>query len=59
MLSIARLSCGLPLRELGARTDMTFDAVSKAVARVNRRMSADKEPKELYETVASKLEKPV
>lgn len=55
VLSIARSSCGLTLREIGESVDMTFDAVSKAVTRVNRRMDVDKELKELYDLSVSKL----
>ena len=53
------LSCirGLTLRELGEKTGMMFDAVSKAVARINKRMTVDNELKELYEKAVSELEK--
>jgi len=49
----------LALREIGEKTGMTFDAVSKAVARINKRMMVDNELKELYETAVSELEKTV
>ena len=38
---------------------MTFDAVSKAVARINKRMTVDNELKELYEKAVSELGKTV
>lgn len=56
VLSIARSSCGLTLRELGERAEMSLDAVSKAASRVNRRMAVEKELKELYDSSVSKLE---
>ena len=59
LLSIALAYCGLTLRELGEKTGMTFDAVRKAVIRINKRMTVDNELKELYETAVSELEKTV
>jgi len=59
VLSIARSSCGLTLRELGKRADMSLDAVSKAASRVNRRMAVDKELKKLYDLSVLKLEETV
>ena len=59
VLSIARSSCGLTLREIGGKADMSFDAVSKAVVRLNRRMAVDEDLKIQYEEVVSRLENPL
>jgi len=38
---------------------MAFDAVRKAVARINKRITVDNELKELYDLSVSELEKTV
>jgi len=55
VLSIAHAHCGLTLRELGVKTEMSSDAVSKAVSRINNRMTVDSELKDLYDLSVSKL----
>ena len=55
VLSIARAHCGLTLRELGVKTEMSCDAVSKAVSRINKRMTADSKLKVLRDLSVPKL----
>lgn len=59
VLSIARAHCGLTLQELEDKAEMSFDAVSKAVSRINKRMTVDRELKELHDLSVSKLGKSV
>ena len=58
VLSIARSSCGLTLREIGEKSDMSHAAVSKAVNRVNIRIDTDRDLKDLYDCALSKMEEP-
>ena len=47
------------MRELGEKIGMTFDAVSKTIARINKRMMVDNELRKLYEKAVSELERTV
>jgi len=52
--SAARSCCGLTLRELGVNAGMSVDAVSKTIARINRRMEVDQKLNKFYNSVLSK-----